>query len=472
MSGKRILMVLLTALVLVGLLVSCAPKVVKETVVVEKPVEKKVVETVVVEKPVEKVVKETVVVEKPVEKVVEVTPEPVTLSVWYLSQSPEEIQLVEELSAKFEERHPGVKIDFSAYGYDEMVKTLKLALDSHTGPDIAYGQPGGIGHVAYARAGHLVELTEIMKERGWDQNHPMDAIMYWQKELGGPVYALPYDITVVGVFYNKDIFSSLGLEPPTTWEEFEDILATLKDNGYTPFSCGAMDGWTYDHYFQALLHVTTPIEKIEALKYVRPGVSFTEASFVQAAKILKDWIDKGYFNDNFLAASYDDQNNLFITEQVAMNIGGTWNNATFLQQADFDVGFFALPRVNPDIEWHSILSPNNVWMISQYSEHKDLAIEYLDYMLSAEVARALWNSGDIPTYKFASPPEPTSDLQADVYKVTQETGIGYYFNDNAPERGEAEISALQAMAAGDLTPEEAMAEIEKVNAKVVAEAQQ
>ena len=57
---KRLTTVL-SILVIAVLVVSCAPKVVKETVVVEKPVK----ETVVVEK----TVKETVVVKETVEKV-------------------------------------------------------------------------------------------------------------------------------------------------------------------------------------------------------------------------------------------------------------------------------------------------------------------------------------------------------------------------------------------------------------------
>ena len=81
----------MAGLAAVGTLAACAPKVVKETVVVEKEVEKIVKETVevekevekevtrLVEKEVEKIVKETVVVEKAVEQeVVKVVEKEVT----------------------------------------------------------------------------------------------------------------------------------------------------------------------------------------------------------------------------------------------------------------------------------------------------------------------------------------------------------------------------------------------------------
>ena len=420
--------------------------------------------------------KETVVVRETVEKIVTATPppppEPVKLEVWFLSQSPEEIKLIEGLSAKFGEKHPGVSVTVSAYGYDEMNKTLKLALDGGIGPDVAYCSPGGITHLAYAKAGHLIELTDIVKERGWDQRHPMDAIMYPQKELGGPIWGVPFDLTNVGVFYNKEIFGKLGLKPATTWAEFEALLSAIKTAGYTPFSVGALDGWPLDHYFIILGHVTTPIAKIEALNYVQPGVSLTEDSFVQAATILKGWVDKGYFNDGFLATSYDDANNLFITGKTAMHIGGTWNNATFVQQADFEPGFFAVPRVNPDLEWHSLVTPNNVWVLPKYSKHQELALDYVDYMLGGEVAKALWDSGDIPTFSFATLPPATSGLQADVYRAGLATGIGYYWANNMPEFAEAEVSALQKMVGGELSPQQALTMMEESHAKEVARAQQ
>ncbi len=398
-------------------------------------------------------------------------PEPVTLQVWYLSGSPEEIQLVEGLAAKYGEQHPGVTVEVSAYGFDDMNKTLKLALDSGTGPDVAYCSPGGATHLAYAKAGHLVDLTQIAQDRGWTTSHPADAVAYWQKELGGPIYGVPYDVTTVGVYYNKDLFNELGLKPAQTWEEFETLLVTLKEKGQVPLAASATDGWPLDHYFMALTHVTTPIEKLEALNYVKPGVSYTDDGFVQAATILKDWIDTGYLNENFLASSADDQANLFTGGKAAMTIAGTWNNFAFNSGASFKVGFFALPRVDEGLPWASMLTPNNVWVVSKYSQHQDAAIDFVDYMLGEDVAKALWDSGDIPTFKFATAPEPTSELQLDVYQATQSTGVGYYYTGNMPEVMELEWNTLQMLGSGKLTPAEAMAQIEEAHAKALAEAQ-
>ena len=397
-----------------------------------------------------------------------VPPEEVTLNVWFLSQSPEEIKLMETFAEKFSTNHPGVKVVLTPYGYDDFIKTMKLALDSGTGPDVAYSATGGLGHLAYAEAGYLVELTDIVKERGWDQRQSMDSIMYWQKELGGPIYGIPFDTTTIGVYYNKDKFNELGLKVPQTWEDFQSLLATVKSQGLVPFSAGSLDGWPFLHYYYAILHCNTPIGNIEAINYGKPEGNFLAPDFVESATLLEDWVKKGYFQDGFQGASYDDQNNLFLSRETLMNIGGTWNNSTYIQQADFNVGFFPVPKIKSDIEWHSVKSPNNVWIVSKFSTNQELAIDYIDYMLSEEVALGLWNSGDIPTYNFATLPEPIDPLQLDVYNVTQETGIGYFYTSNLPETTAVETPSFQKLADGSFTPEQTLAAMQEAYLKDTA----
>ena len=45
------------------------------------------------------------------------------------------------------------------------------------------------------------------------------------------IYAVPYqNVSMSGIFYNKEMFDQYGLEEPTTLAELENICATLKEN--------------------------------------------------------------------------------------------------------------------------------------------------------------------------------------------------------------------------------------------------
>jgi ABC-type glycerol-3-phosphate transport system substrate-binding protein len=255
-------------------------------------IEKVVTKEVEVEKVVTEIVKETVIVEvegtpqvvekevvKEVEVVVTATPAPVepedvNLVVWFLSGSPEEIEAAQALmdtwTAGYEEAN--VTVDFSAFGFEDWNNAMKLALDGGTGPDLAYGSPGGPRIGTWGEAGHLMDLTDIAEERGWFDIIPEDVMWYYNPGGPGHLWSISYDAVTVGTYYNKEIYDQLGLEPPATFEEFEEQLATIKDAGITPVAVGAQAGWTIGHIFSQLAHTNTPWEHFEAWMACEGGV--------------------------------------------------------------------------------------------------------------------------------------------------------------------------------------------------------
>lgn len=68
----------------------------------------------------------------------------------------------------------------------------------------------------------------------------------------GQLYAVPMDSTsLVGIFYNKDVFAAAGIEAaPMTWDEFLDCCEKLKAIGVTPLYYSGADTWT----LQCVMH--------------------------------------------------------------------------------------------------------------------------------------------------------------------------------------------------------------------------
>lgn len=474
MSKKKFIVV--AGLILLAfIIVACQPQ--TETVEVTRVVTETVVEEGE-EVEVTRIVTEQVEVEVEVTRVVEVAaeaePEDVTLVVWFLSQSPEEIELnrslIEGWAADYTDAN--VTIDFSPFAFEDWNNAMKLALDGHSGPDLAYGSPGGPRIGTWGEAGHLVDLTDIAEERGWYDIVPESVI--WHYNPGGPghLWSMSYDAVTIGVYYNKDMFAENGWEIPETQEEFEELLATIKDAGITPIAVGAQTPWNIEHVFSTLSHTNTPWEKYEGWMNCVEGGGVPE-EWIPAAEKLNEWINAGYFNENPLAVEYADASTLFITGQTAMDVGGTWNNSTFASQPEFEVGFFAMPRMNPDLpEYHMAgFTPNNGWTVPVYSEHQEIAIDLMDFMVaSEESAIARWNDGNIVAYNFETLPPPVYPLQADVYDTMQVAMTGTYDGQLGGEIGPVLNSNIQAMIGGEITPEEAMAAADEAYQTFCAEA--
>ena len=63
-------------------------------------------------------------------------------------------------------------------------------------------------------------------------------------QVDGKQYGVPYNLGMVGVWYNKALFEKAGIdEPPATWDEFLADVEKLKAAGITPLAVGEKDKW-------------------------------------------------------------------------------------------------------------------------------------------------------------------------------------------------------------------------------------
>src|SRR5690606_40411086 len=92
----------------------------------------------------------------------------------------------------------------------------------------------------------ITGLADAVAEYGWDEKlapslqttakYSDDGVMGGDNWYGIPNYG-----EFVGVYYNKDAFAAVGLEIPTTYEEFVDVLDAFVAQGITPLAEAAAE---------------------------------------------------------------------------------------------------------------------------------------------------------------------------------------------------------------------------------------
>lgn len=88
----------------------------------------------------------------------------------------------------------------------------------------------------FLEAGLLEPFDQGWLEENFLQPHGND--------IDGQTYIPPTNSQVIPlVFYNKQIFADNGIEVPTTWAEFEDVVAALKKAGVTPIEMAGAEPW-------------------------------------------------------------------------------------------------------------------------------------------------------------------------------------------------------------------------------------
>jgi len=221
---------------------------------------------------------------------------------------------MDTLNAEFEQAHPGVKIERVVKTLDDLKVTLKLALSEPNGPDVAQVNQGRSDMGAMVQADLLMPLNTYSDKYSWSNifstsvtsrnSFTSDGKTFGQ----GNLYGVSPTAEVVGVYYNKGIFAEHGWQIPQTFEEFEALLAQIKAAGITPISFGTLDGWNAIHEFSAIQHLLVTPDYINNLVYGLNNVSFDTPENQQAAQILLNWANAGYFTEGYAGIGYDDSN--------------------------------------------------------------------------------------------------------------------------------------------------------------------
>lgn len=383
---------------------------------------------------VEKVVKETVIVEK--EVVVTPVPEEITIRVWgggynpstsmeVTPENPHPIQNLRLLADKWEELHPGVKIEFVEVGEvgDELA-WITTMLQGGTAPEIMPCRLAA-GLWEHSDRGWLVNLSPYLEEpnphilkgeRGserWiDQFYP-SPLETFRNPSDDDFYFVYADLTATTIYYNKDVMDELGLEAPKTWAEWMDQLATIKEAGYEPFMQGCCGNaplnkrawWSYgvigeqfmyDSMWEEMNWRVDPDparDRVAGEEYVRAaklGIFSYERPEVREAWLLhKEW--QKYWPKGWNALDSDAVLQMFLTGKLIQMWGGSWNYPVIAEDPirDFEVGTFYLPKITKettpyasDIEMCNVAAMGATFVITNSAVNKgivDLCVDFLRY---------------------------------------------------------------------------------------------
>ena len=148
--------------------------------------------------------------------------------------------------------HPNVTIEITVLENEAFKTKLTTVMQSGEVPDIFQSWGGGTLK-EQIDAGLLKDITADLDADGgaWRDTFAPGALAVFASD--GKNYGVPWDMGMVGWWYNKDLFEQAGIvSTPATWTEFLDDVQKLKDAGITPISLGEGDTWTGMHIWSYL----------------------------------------------------------------------------------------------------------------------------------------------------------------------------------------------------------------------------
>lgn len=256
--------------------------------------------------------------------------------------------LWQKLADEYTAAHPNVKVNVTVLENEAFKTKLTTLLQAGTPPDLFQSWGGG-GLREQQEAGLVKDISAEVEP--WKAEINPGALGMYQ--VDGKQYGVPFDLGMVGFWYNKQQFEKAGITtPPATWDELLADVGKLKDAGLTPIALAGKDKWPGMFYWAYL--AVRECGK-EAMDTAVTSGDWSGACFVEAGNQLKKLIDLKPFQEGFLGAIWDGAGSgaaSMATGKGAIQLMGQWlpgtvaaNSADKKGMGD-NLGWFPFPGVS------------------------------------------------------------------------------------------------------------------------------
>jgi raffinose/stachyose/melibiose transport system substrate-binding protein len=387
------------------------------------------------------------------------------MHLWTEGSSPQQNKIVNQIIKEYTDEHSNVTIKQEILENEQYKSKMKVLSASNKLPDV--GMTWAAGYLQPFVEGKLFAPVDDLL-----QGELKDKFVSGTTEayaVAGQTYALPLELNIVPVYYNKKIFADNNLSVPTTYAEFQNVVKTLASKNIAPIALGNKDRWTGSLWY---MYMADRIAGSSTLAGAINGSgSFTDPGLVQAAKEIQGLVDGNAFNKGFNGLSNDEGKAEFLNSKAAMYLMGTWELPNYTTNQDIpqdfrdNVGFFKFPTVdggkgNID-SW--VGGPGVGLYVAENSPVKDESKAFVEYFVKSWGEVSVTDAGVIPATKVDTAsvklPQLYIDLLNELNKATSIT----LFADVQMKASAAEthLNQIQALFGKAVTPEQFADEHEK-----------
>jgi raffinose/stachyose/melibiose transport system substrate-binding protein len=393
-------------------------------------------------------------------------PENVTVTWWHISTADNHKALWQKFADEYTAAHPNVTVEITVLENEAFKTKLTTVMQSGDPPDLFQSWGGGVMN-EYINAGLLKDITADLDADGgaWRASFSPGALGVYSFQ--GKNYGVPWDMGMVGFWYNKELFAQAGIDaPPATWSELLEDVQKLKEAGITPIALGGGDKWPAMFWWAYLATRIGGQAGFDAA-YSREG-AFTDAPFVQAGERLQELVALEPFQEGFLGATYGDQSTAMGNGKAAMELMGQWAPSVQADNSEDklgigeNLGWFPFPTVEGGSgDPADAFGGGNGIAVGKNAE--PAAVDFLKYLTRKESQAALAEMGiALPVVEGGEAGLSDPNLQT----VQKGAAAAQYFQlyyDQAvpPATGSVINDSVQGLLAGTLSPEEVAQAVEE-----------
>ena len=390
----------------------------------------------------------------------------------------------EQYIAEFNKQYPDIKVTWKQTTIDDYDATIKPALANGEGVDAFEVSAGSANGGIAVFGGQAVDLTDALKAAlGDDYMDKVSESSIKTMTIDGQLKGLGVGTVYAGnLWINQDLFDKYEVKVPTNMAEWKEACEKFAANGIIGFVQGAGQGAFNMDTWHAICDNVEPGMFIKAC---RGEVEFTDPVFVKALELWKSLFDEGIMQEGALGImQYPEANNLFLSQQAAMVMMGSWYTSNCLPDtmkaamesaSSTDEPFAMVPINFPDIAGTGNVGAmfgdlDYATAVSAKSANVDAAVTFAVWLgASQEGQQVIADSLNlVPALKSAAPdwdvvklvnPDKQNAAVQEYLANAVAGGDNTRFADINADLNDAMVNVLAGVASGMMTAEEGAQEL-------------
>ncbi|WP_026529169.1 ABC transporter substrate-binding protein [Butyrivibrio sp. VCD2006] len=378
---------------------------------------------------------------------------------------------------QFEKENPDIDVEYVYVGSSSHQDQLRVKLMGGEGPDV-YGISSGASFDAFRDFEE--DLTPYCKTT-WGDNFKdrfLESCLSNVDDADGTIYGLPLGQTYAGYLWaDVNMMKEYGCDIPTNYTEMLEVSKKLREQGQFPLALGAMDSWLN---LDMWMSIAADCDKDAMYDAIAGKASFETEPIIESFKIWQDSFNNGIFQDSAISMTlYNEVNDMFQREgSIPMFANGSWAMNMYTLSDEETKKTFNSDGADHDIfliDWNDdgkiapvTASVDVILCMNPESKVKEAAFRWMSYLVD--------EGQDMLVNQYLEYMPSRSDMKLNVTGLSEDgqQNLDYIIengkNNVAGTRGieYAELSnavcdALEALALGDITPEEAAQKVQQTS---------
>lgn len=301
--------------------------------------------------------------------------QPVTLEFWTFSDYASDAggDMMKIFISEFEAAHPGVTINITGKGGDELNTGIVTSAASGTIPDIYMGTTSqGALFTGINAMANVYDRWMAMPE---DYRAQFDPNMISEvTPVDGEMYAMPFTGYATFLYRNLTVLKAAGIDPTTpinTWDEWLAQMKAIKESGNLGMGSFYGDWWDFTNIYSG-----AATDQEWGIDFANKTTMINPEKYIQTVKFLEAAKEYGTENGDQDQATTD----LFLSDKLAFLVTGPWMDPTFTaaKENGLDYDYVLIPGATADNKGG--VRGTEFVTISPATANADLAWEFVTYI--------------------------------------------------------------------------------------------